>query len=247
METPPEGVSFLLADVLLGEASCSDNPALFMEKLDRFLKLNVDRIHLAFDWSAIVSRETTPSSVSISDLLHEEATSELRSGIRTGFSLVDALGHTLLDRSNGEHELRRARFVKLCLSFSAWANGRRPEWIEILRAHPSARVAWIRSPDLVADFVARRKPSYSTPQWRSALRCFPDRCAVGRWGRIVAWYALQQAIKPDRREANFENDWDDAEYAFLASYTGLLATEDRGLMGLVAAVFPQVSVIQPSV
>ena len=48
-----------------------------------------------------------------------------------------------------------------------------------------------------------------------------------------------RSLNPQGSGHTFENDYDDAHYAFLASYTGHLATYDQGLMRLVGAIFPR--------
>ena len=57
----------------------------------------------------------------------------------------------------------------------------------------------------------------------------------------MIWYALMRSLNPAGDYHKFENNWDDAHYPFLASYTGRIAAVDRGIKGLIAAILPHVS------
>jgi len=51
---------------------------------------------------------------------------------------------------------------------------------------------------------------------------------------------MRRALGDTRK---FENNWDDAQYGFLASYTGHLATGDKGLIKMVGLVFPGIHIV----
>jgi len=103
----------------------------------------------------------------------------------------------------------------------------------------AARIIWIRSPDLVTHLAAMSSPGRDTEAWRNALAVFPDIHAAGKFIRLLLWSALRRVVKP---KANLINDWDDIHYVFLASYSGHIATADRGVMEMAQAIFPDVSV-----
>ena len=101
---------------------------------------------------------------------------------------------------------------------------------------------FIRRPDLHVEFVAHNNTRYGAPDWRRALGCFPDKAGMGRWARILLWYAVWHAVGKTRV---FLNNYDDAHYLFAASYTRHLATEDNRLKEAAAALFPQIKIISP--
>lgn len=99
---------------------------------------------------------------------------------------------------------------------------------------------WIQNPDLVAQLITgpgKLRTTFRRMQVRHATG-FPDRWAVARWTRISVWYALQRWRQGNNPSAGFENNFDDAQYLFLASYAGHIATRDGGLKKAVEVLFP---------
>lgn len=68
----------------------------------------------------------------------------------------------------------------------------------------------------------------------------PNRIALIRWSRFVAWYCLRRA---EGLRVKFENNFDDAHYGLLASYTGHLGTDDKGLVEAATTIFPGIRVV----
>ena len=77
--------------------------------------------------------------------------------------------------------------------------------------------------------------------WRKAVREAPDRLILARTARVKFYYYVVGAIKP----SDILNNCDDMQYAVLASYTGHLATNDNGVKGCMAALFPKVRICDP--
>lgn len=75
---------------------------------------------------------------------------------------------------------------------------------------------------------------YRAPFWHRALSKYPDIMCVGRLARITAWYAMVYA---SNRTHKFENNYGDMIYGLTSSYTGFLATDDKGLKKMMDAVF----------
>ena len=130
-----------------------------------------------------------------------------------------------------------------CDGWSRWILDREPDKVSLMTGDVEAQHKWIRIPDQGTELVVQNNPErFDGPRWRAVLSVFPDRLAAGRWARIIIWYALMRSLNPTGHEHEFENNWDDAHYAFLASYTHRIATHDNGMKRLIAAVFPSVTV-----
>jgi hypothetical protein len=85
---------------------------------------------------------------------------------------------------------------------------------------------------------------YCASQWRTGWReCVDrdgDRFALIRWLRFIGWYCLKRR---DGQKKDFQNNFDDAEYGLLASYTGHLGTKDGGLKSAAEVIFPGVAIV----
>ena len=142
-----------------------------------------------------------------------------------------------------EYEKGRAEFVDLCEGFARWATETQADQLPKFRSDVNEQRRWIRKPDQITEYLlSRNKGRFEGPDWRDALSKFPDVHAIGRWVRIVIWYAMRRLIKPSESSHSFENNWDDAHYAFLASYTKRIATRDKGLIRLVGDLYEGVEI-----
>ena len=77
-------------------------------------------------------------------------------------------------------------------------------------------------------------------EWRQRAEANANRFAVIRWLRFFLWYCLKRI---DGQTRKFENNFDDAQYGLLASYTGHLGTDDHGLRDAAQAIFPGLRVV----
>lgn len=100
---------------------------------------------------------------------------------------------------------------------------------------PEEQAEWIRRPDLVKPFISGPYAGRWRAEWTNSLAADPNRFALVRWIRFVGWYCMRR-IEGETR--NFENNFDDATYGLLASYTGHLGTNDHGLQRAAKAIFP---------
>ena len=75
--------------------------------------------------------------------------------------------------------------------------------------------------------------------WSNCVGVFPDRPAICRWWRIINYYTTMHSLG---ETAIFENNWEDAQYAFTASYVGRLATDDKRLIEMMDRIFPGVTI-----
>ncbi|MCH8823726.1 MAG: hypothetical protein IH984_09490 [Planctomycetes bacterium] len=255
-EILPARYQYLLSDVVLAEVCglCSGDEATgysYAEKLIRILRGNRGRIVVARQPEQLFEIERDPNTlISLQQLIHPELTTELAEAELPSFEeLVEIIKDVVAtDQSLHEYERRRGTFLDDC---NAWAEDSRsqfePKLFSRLASNTELRRQVLREPNLIWGWIEARMTHdpdgygrFNSQEWRSALEHWPDRCAIGRWLRIMYAYGLWRQITPEGDDHKFENNWDDARYAFLASYTGWLATNDGGLKQLVADIFPEV-------
>ena len=98
----------------------------------------------------------------------------------------------------------------------------------------------MRQANLVTDLVEK----FFSPRWRAHWRPLavadPNLIALIRWARFVAWYCVRRA---EGQQNKYENNFDDAHYGLLGSYTGHLGTHDKGLAEATTSIFPGVRVL----
>jgi hypothetical protein len=177
-------------------------------------------------------------------LIDIEVTERLREGVLAGDDWPERL---LSARTSPEFAVYidgRRKFLQLCNEF---VDNQSPQAGPLIKKLQSGQVRpdqLIGGSDLVPSFVAAstEHARYRSAAWRRELRNFPDRTAVGRSYRAVAWYGLQRVIRRSMTDAEFGNNFEDCRYAFLASYMFEMATHDKGLKACLAAAFPGVRV-----
>ncbi len=246
----PEDISILLADTVFYEIAGSDDPG-FLSKLKRMLEHQdtASRVYVGRYWKELSERETSAPETLVqqADIIHRELTEALRQLV--GQNEADWTDR-IIDVQQGDelqdYERDRRQFVDWCQRWADWITKRQPEELKRMAGEPSAQHEWIRIPRQVTAFLVQRNPGrFDGPEWQDALTVFPYRLAAGRWARIIIWYALMRSLNPAGDQHKFENDWDDAHYPFLASYTGRIATLrtklDKGIKRLIAAILPHVS------
>jgi len=118
----------------------------------------------------------------------------------------------------------------------AW--GKRPQR---RTPRPSEMGEWVRLPQLATDLVETQFSRWWRKEWRRYVDDDPHRFAVIRWARFLAWYFVKRA---EGQTHKFANNFDDAHYGLLASYTGHLGTDDRGLEEAALAIFPSLRVVR---
>jgi hypothetical protein len=93
----------------------------------------------------------------------------------------------------------------------------------------------------IADAVVPRdgKGPYGDRRWRRHFDSFPDRLLIARYARLELYYLIRRTLGDSHK---FENNWDDMFYAIAASYTGHIATHDKGLIKACNILSPGVRV-----
>lgn len=242
-----DDTSILIADTVFREIASSDNPQAFAVKLKTLLEPESIRARVCLGqyWDSLSRRESEPQKlVAPDEIIHGTMTEQLRELLTTSTGdWSERISAAAGAPEVREDERRRTAFVETCQAWTRWIRERQADELTRIGGDVPAQHNWIRIPHQVTEWIIQNNPcgKFDSPEWRAALSVFPDRHAVGRWARIIVWYCLMRSLHPTGDDHDFENNWDDAHYGFLASYTGRIATHDKGLKRLVAAVFPHVS------
>jgi hypothetical protein len=235
-------LSLIVTDTMLLEVIDNPDQAGMVAKLHRALETPEShrQVLVAQHWGNISLQERAPGvRVQKRAIIDEESTVRMRHYLRSG----DWTARMMQGRSipDYDHYLKKkAEFVMACNRFADQHHNFASQITEHSqdRLRPAPTV--IRRPNLVNGFLAESADStrFHTTAWRKALNVFPDHHAIGRWTRLVAYYGALRMCKRDQREDRFSNNYEDAMYAFIASYTGHLASNDDQLWDCVSVVFP---------
>jgi hypothetical protein len=221
----------------------------------RWIEGHGRRVYLGTYWWDVAAYECSVKKVAgLRQIVQWPLTNQIRKVEGTVPTRAERLQALPGSDSERGYEWGRERFLELCRDFRDWIEAAQREWWNKLSGGTSSqaeRVRWICDPlsaAAMAGTVAERfgmsadADRYRSDPWQKALAQFPDSRAIGRWTRIILWYMVKWAAG---ETSGFENNWDDAHYAFAASYTGHIATEDGGLRTMVQTLFPDCRIREP--
>jgi hypothetical protein len=245
---PDEGL--VIPDALIVEVMTGNRVDAEPAALGRWLKRFADRVYIGSYWWDLIKAEPSCNKLARpEEAINGAYTVEFRKWITaeepTAWpEMFKAMRQSEFIKTHG-YTIGRARFMELVGLFENWVSDSRPDWIATaVKGTKKDWATFVRQEDIAAD-VARvwmqlmdgmdAMARYNSEPWKRALIGFPDRFAIGRWSRLLLWYMMAW-VRKQRRD--FENNWDDMHYAFVASYTGHLATRDRGMREAVTALFP---------
>lgn len=248
--TPDDHI--VISHSMMSDIAGSNRYLKHREMFPKWYRERGDQIWIAYEWLELLDKETQPRSRTVGLAWRDDWLSRK---VRLSAKVPSDSWAPLFDQfqnstERASYEQARASFVAMCKNF---AN----------RSHTfldESTLKRIRSDDFVAaatelirepvwggiwprKFRKIKNRDYRSERWVKALEQFPDTLAFGRMSRILCWYGLTYAAGSTRK---FENNHEDSAYAFTASYTGFLATDDRRLIDLVSAVFPWVQVLTSS-
>lgn len=243
--TLPAKHRYIISDLLLGEGARStttpsEEPADTIRlKLQSVLTANLSRVHLGRHPIQVIQRERKPGSRSTIDDVIEPVQSRL---LRRMGSTSSAAWLRYCERVCEEQPYRKNKraFLKFRTEWVRLMRETAPDYTKALSGQVDVFRREIRRPGAVLSLAEWHDSKYAQPRWKMALSKWPDQHAAGRWYRIMLWYVFAM-LRNETRDA--ENDFEDANYAFLASYAGGLATTDQRLQRLVRDIFPNVAVI----
>lgn len=239
------GFSLVLGNTFFLEAVDSTPLERMIGKLREILEHPsiVDRVLIASHGPHFVDAEVSPRTrFTGADLIDVETTKRLRSYLRHGGAWPENLLRGRMSPHFEQYRSTRDGFVRQCNEFADHPAHQEMSSVRALRTGRWSMTDWIRHPDLCPQFATALDGGrrYRRPAWQKELRVFPDRTAIGRLLRLLAWYAMLRVRLRERSDDEYGNNYEDAMYAFLASYMFEIATNDRGLQDCVRAVFPRV-------
>jgi len=252
----PEGFDVALPHILGGEIIDSrkedepNAPEMLARKFQQFCKDNAGGIWIGHDWHEIARQEPLPSTSVIGNgWIDRRTTDHVRRWASVpGHSWADSVAAILNSNAGKTYKDQREFFRKWVKAIGIRYSKHDPTTAgDLSKGQIDYDLIRQLATDgkHIANLVLSLGPKAFTDKfkpkpWQDALRSSPDQYAIGRWCRIMYWYGLLWTAK---RTSDFDNHWDDAHYIFLASYTGRLATRDKGIMKCVNAVFPHVTVL----
>jgi hypothetical protein len=251
VDVPPQ-YGCLLHDTLFAEIADKEVETErigFSRKIGRWIQKNGMRSWIGRHWediSGVIENRPTKRAT-----MEDVITRKYTRGMRNCINEPDQFWEHFLSPAQQvvgltEYHARQESFVQLCEEFRDWVNKQPGKLFDKVPKDDEEMRKWIQDPTLTASFVpARFKPrkKFQDVGWREHLTHFPDRLAVGRWGRIIAYYAMLMARGLTHK---FKNNWDDANYLFLASYSHHLITSDTGLIKAARMMFPgMIKIVSP--
>ena len=246
---PDEGI--VIPDAYIAEMAEGDRtdtePGQFLRWVRRF----PERVYVAGYWWDLINAEGSCNrKARMEDVIRCGLTKKLRQIVQAE-PLPDwsAGAKELAGWSDHGYSVGRKQFLQLASLFRQWIDQDKPDfWAPMARgaATDEERMRFVRDPDQSAviapiwlEWMGYDGGRYRSEPWQRQLKAFPDRCAAGRWARLILWYFVKWAVG---ETSKFKNNWDDMHYALVASYTGHLATHDKGLAEAMAVVFPDCAV-----
>lgn len=237
--------SLVLGNTFFLEAVDSAPRERMVEKLRSILEDPnvVDRVLIAAHGPQLTEAEVSPHARHTgSDLIDIETTLRVRSYLRGGAPWPENLLRGRESPDFEQYQRSKTAFVRQCNEFADHPGHQEMVSVRSLRTGHWSMTDWIRNPELCPQFATALEGGrrYKRGAWQRELRTFPDRTAIGRLLRLLAWYAMLRVRLRSRSDAEFGNNYEDAMYAFLASYMFEISTNDRGLRDCIQAAFPKV-------
>jgi len=215
--------------------TASGDPTGFIRKFGAWAARNVSRLWYGRTMEDLINLQWKMSGcpLSMQDIAHPLRTRQLREFARQptydwpNFLRTIQGGESIAYRMNGVKQLSML-CTRMAENWSKTYPGRALPTLE-------EQAKWIRRPDLIKPFINGPYAGRWRAEWTNSLAADPNRFALVRWTRFVGWYCMRRIAG---ETCNFENNFDDATYGLLASYTGHLGTNDHGLQRAAKAIFP---------
>ena len=235
----------LLPHAMAYEIATSDKGPRISQGFAPWYRQHSKTIWVAHDAGELIDMEHNPtSSVSGEEYIDHPLTDALRIASQNPEEITFRLHEIPKSEIGHQYAQGKQDFVNLCLGFRQNLRRDRPDDWEKIKAEGrdlgKMVVKMVQDPEAIVRMTRKDTPSlkkYKTADWEQALTIFPDKMAIGRWLRVLYWYTIISAGKSDK-EVEKGNDFDDAHYAFLSSYSGFIATRDQGLKDCISALFP---------
>ena len=204
-----------------------------------------DRVLFADPLPRFIDEELSPSHrYGSADLIDLEQTTRIRTALMSGQDWTEDLLAARGSPEFAEYLAAKAGYTQAHSLKSVFPSESAIRSLSTKHLSQESLKEWIQSRDLVPNFARHvlTGTRYGSHAWRRELSTFPDRTAIGRLLRLIAWSAALRVLAPNQTDANFSNNYEDSIYAFIASYTFEIATRDQGLRRCIDAVFPGVRI-----
>lgn len=241
----PGNYGIILLDILFNEIIGTDKPAAIAMKLRKILEnTSSSRLFIGKIWEAIAIDEEPGIESTINDVIHWNMTKRLRDDLLVDNDEWPSLAQQLQAAPEYQEYIRRKsefiewRSLLASESIKKFGSSQLNEW----NSDSRGLVEMTREPSLILGYAPKSDPRFNSSEWQNALNVFPDRHAVGRWWRLIVWYGIQHAMSQRKRETNI-NDWEDAQYALLGTYAGIVVTRDKKLSEAISVVSPNTIVL----
>lgn len=242
----PTNFHYILPDTAVREVATTklERRVPQLLKLYDFLSLNKEVLFLSKYWQDISQSESFPGYGSNPESVIEwNLTRSLRNDVFA--SKNEYLKNAeQLDADVSEHQIDKDQFVKLLTTLAEQRKSNEHftgRLAQEMRDNIQHRILYIQQPKAISHWFNKHpNQKYHDPDWMKSLEVFPDIHAMGRWLRIMTWYEMMRTI--DYKTKDFSNNYEDAQYAFTASYFQGLVTNDNGLKECVESIFPQITV-----
>lgn len=243
----PAGYQCLVCDQMFHEIahitdeSGADNWEPFCVKAFRWARDVRERLWVARIPSELFELEKDKDRpLRYAQLVHEEYTEKLRHRLEDPnvdwVSEMRAIRGGAADNEKSRHKDEFVGYARNVAEVTTRLKARGKPVPEALED----KVALISNPEVVVDLLTGTSAELVRRSWREHVLKDVNRYARARWIRINFWYAMNFS---QGRRSKFENNYDDAVYALLASYTGHLATHDRRLRQMTSDLFPGLRVL----
>lgn len=238
----PRQYHCLVSDAIGFEIAGKSTPDAYQNACQRFgwwAKHNVDRIWLVRPIGQLAQRQRNPGiRIQRRDLIDLCRTERFRTAAIDDTFNWSAYFESTESRPIIEYEMKRSSLMRLCREVASF-----PLLAAALSDTPAATIGEAVRSSILPDILAQFYPDEQQKGWREAISHAPLNFVFARFAYVMAYYAATGARSA---EPGHPNDWDDAQYAVLASYTGHLATFDAGLKECASILFPGVRLVHPT-
>lgn len=238
----PEYFQCIVSPHILHEIATKDTQAekeRTFRKFIRWLRLNVNRLWFSHSLERLFLSQlrTGGRRLSLREIIDHRHTRQWRRALRAGVDGWNGVLEYLIDsppiNNRNEQISETVDFIKRVAV----------EWAQ--RPHhgpmPPPEGEWENRSQYAMKVAKYRYRAVCPMTWWPILVTNPHRLAIYRWSKLEAFYSTQYA---DGHTRKFENNFDDIHYALLATYTGHLGTDDKGLIEAVTTAFPGLRVIR---
>ena len=227
----------------------TESRAGYANKLVRLIQFNSNRIYLLNYWHAISKYQKSPGdTIAIEHLVDKNNAYVQELARENPKSFIDRLLNARNTRPDyfEQYDYYRCKFLESCRDIAIHLRRDEPEQINEFHRDRQKLLEYVHDPGQIATYLPIKNDRFDTPEWKAELEERPDDYAIGRWCKILLWYGIWFAMRPDAQLQSHENHWDDAHYALVASYTGWIWTKDGVLIDLLNDLFPHVQHWSPN-